>query len=80
NTQSDTPGVDAQHSTGASLRLTYSGVGPATLTMIGSYAETRVKYSYDGDWGNPVLWAPYIYQYNDIQYRNRSTQSFEARL
>jgi iron complex outermembrane recepter protein len=80
NTQSDHPGVDSQHSTGVSLRLTYSGIGPATLTVIGSYAQTRVKYSYDGDWGNPVLWAPYVYDYNDIQNRNRRTDSLEARL
>jgi iron complex outermembrane receptor protein len=80
NTQSDTPGVDSQHSTGGSLRVAYSGIGPATLTVIGSYAQTRVKYSFDGDWGNPVLWAPYIYGYNDVQNRNRNTESLEARL
>ena len=80
NTQSDHPGVDSQHSTGASARLTWSGVGPATLTVIGSYAKTLVKYSFDGDWGNPILWAPYIYDYNDVQNRNRNTQSLEARL
>jgi outer membrane receptor protein involved in Fe transport len=80
NTQSDNPGVDAQHSTGGSLRASYSGIGPATLTFIGSYADTRVKYSFDGDWGNPVLWAPYIYDYNDVQNRQRTTQSLETRL
>ncbi|HUI61497.1 MAG TPA: TonB-dependent receptor, partial [Steroidobacteraceae bacterium] len=80
NTQSDRPGVDAQHSTGASLRLTYSGIGPATLTVIGTYADTNVKYSFDGDWGNPILWAPYIYDYNDVQTRQRTTQSLEMRL
>ncbi|HWM66512.1 MAG TPA: TonB-dependent receptor [Steroidobacteraceae bacterium] len=85
NTQSDNPGVDSQHSTGASLRLSLSeidlaGAAPATLTVIGSYAQTRVKYSFDGDWGNPVLWAPYIYDYNDVQNRNRNTESLEARL
>ena len=80
NTQSDRPGVDSQHSTGASARLTYSGIGPATLTVIGSYAKTLVKYSFDGDWGNPILWAPYTYDYNDVQNRNRNTQSLEARL
>ena len=80
NTQSDKPGVDAQHSTGVSTRLVYSGLGPATLTVIGSYAQTRVKYGYDGDWGNPVLWAPYIYDYTDVQNRDRSTQSLEVRL
>ena len=80
NTQSDNPGVDSQHSTGASVRVTYSGIGPATLTVIGSYAKTLVKYSFDGDWGNPVLWAPYTYDYNDVQNRNRNTQNLEARL
>jgi iron complex outermembrane recepter protein len=80
NTQSDHPGVDSQHSTGASLRLAYSGIGPATLTVIGTYADTKVKYSFDGDWGNPILWAPYIYDYNDVQNRKRTTQSLEARL
>jgi len=85
NTQSDRPGVDSQHSTGASLRLSLSeidlaGSGPATLTVIGSYAKTLVKYSFDGDWGNPVLWAPFIYDYNDVQVRNRNTESLEARL
>jgi len=78
--QSDRPGVDEQHSSGASLRVTYSGVGPATLTVIGSYADTKVKYSFDGDWGNPVLWAPFSYDFNDVQNRSRSTQALEARL
>jgi len=80
NTQSDRPGVDSQHSTGASVRLSYSGIGAATLTVIGSYARTLVKYSFDGDWGNSLLWAPYIYDYYDVQNRNRNTQSLEARL
>ena len=80
NTQSDNPGVDSQHSTGASVRLTYSGWGPATLTVLGSYAGTNVKYGYDGDWGNPILWAPYTYNYTDTQTRERQTHSLEARL
>ncbi len=57
-----------------------AGTGPATLTVIGSYAKTRVKYSFDGDWGNPLLWAPYIYDYNDVQNRSRNTESLEVRL
>ncbi|HEY5101930.1 MAG TPA: TonB-dependent receptor [Steroidobacteraceae bacterium] len=79
-TQSDEPSVDAQHSTGASLRANYSGLGAATLTVIGTAAQTYVKYGYDGDWGNPILWAPYIYNYTELQNRNRSTQSLEVRL
>jgi len=79
-TLSDNPSVDAQHSTGGSLRLNYSGIGAATLTVIGTAAQTYVKYGYDGDWGNPVLWAPYIDNFTELQYRNRSTESIEVRL
>ena len=79
-TESDNPSVDSQHSTGASLRVNYSGFGPATLTVVGTYAQTYVKYGYDGDWGNPIFWAPYIYNYTELQYRDRSTQSLEMRL
>jgi iron complex outermembrane recepter protein len=80
-TQSDNPSVDAQHSTGGSLRLNYSGLGgAATLTVVGTAAQTYVKYGYDGDWGNPLLWAPFIYNFTELQYRNRSTQSLEVRL
>jgi iron complex outermembrane receptor protein len=85
NTQSDNPGIDSQHSTGASLHLSLSGIelagsAPATATVIGSYADTRVKYGFDGDWGNPRLWAPFIYDYTDVQNRQRTTQSLEVRL
>jgi iron complex outermembrane recepter protein len=80
NTQSDRPGVDAQHSTGASLRIAYSGMDLAKLTVLGSYADTTVRYGFDGDWGNPVLWAPYTYDYTDTQSRHRTTQSLEIRL
>jgi len=79
-TESDNPSVDAQHSTGASLRVTYSGMGPATLTVIGTSAQTYVKYGFDGDWGNPLLWAPHIYNFTELQYRDRGTQSLEMRL
>jgi iron complex outermembrane recepter protein len=79
-TESDHPSVDAQHSTGGSLRATYSGLGAATLTVVGTAAQTYVKYGFDGDWGNPLLWAPFIYNFTELQYRNRSTQSIEVRL
>ena len=79
-TYSDQPSVDAQHSSGASLRVTYSGLGPATLTGIGTYAQTHVKYGYDGDWGNPAYWAPYVDEFTELQYRDRRTESLELRL
>ena len=79
-THSDQPSVDAQHSSGASLSVRYSGLGGATLTGIGTYAETRVKYGFDGDWGNPVYWAPYVNDFTELQFRNRRTESAELRL
>jgi len=39
-----------------------------------------VNYGYDGDWGNPILWAPYTYDYTEYQVRHRSTRSLELRL
>jgi iron complex outermembrane recepter protein len=79
-TESDHPGVDRQYSTGLSARSTYSGLGSATLTTIATYADTKVNYGFDGDWGNPMLWAPYTYDFTEDQLRHRSTRSLELRL
>jgi iron complex outermembrane recepter protein len=79
-TQSDHPGVDRQYSTGVSARATYMGFAPVTLTAIATYADTTVNYDFDGDWGNPILWAPYTYDFSEYQMRHRSTRSVEFRL
>jgi iron complex outermembrane recepter protein len=79
-TESDHPGVDLQYSTGLSARSTYSGWGAATLTTIATYADTKVNYGFDGDWGNPKLWAPYTDDATEDQLRHRSTRSLEIRL
>ncbi len=79
-TQSDNPGADRQYSTGFSAHSSYSGWGSTTLTTIATYADTKVNYGFDGDWGNPVLWAPYTYDYTEDQIRHRSTRSLEFRL
>jgi iron complex outermembrane recepter protein len=79
-TQSDHPGIDRQYSTGLSARSTYTGLGAVTLTTIATYADTKVDYSFDGDWGNPKLWAPYTFDFTDYQVRHRSTRSLEFRL
>jgi outer membrane receptor protein involved in Fe transport len=78
-TQSDHPGQDVQHSTGGSLHLEYRGPGSTLLTLIGTAADTSVRYGFDSDWGNPVLWAPYTYDYTDQQTRERRTRSLELR-
>ena len=79
-TQSDHPGVDRQHSTGISAHATYSGIDGAALTAIATYADTLVNYGFDGDWGNPILWAPYTYDFTEDQIRHRATRSLEMRL
>jgi iron complex outermembrane recepter protein len=79
-TESDNPSVDRQYSTGISAHVTYTGLAAATLTTIATYADTVVNYGYDGDWGNPILWAPYTYDYTEYQVRHRSTRSLELRL
>jgi iron complex outermembrane recepter protein len=79
-TQSDHPSVDRQYSTGVSARSTYTGFGATTFTTIATYADTKVNYGFDGDWGNPLLWAPFTYDFTEYQVRHRSTRSLEFRL
>jgi iron complex outermembrane receptor protein len=79
-TESDHPGVDRQFSTGLSARSTYTGWQSKTFTAIATYADTKVNYGFDSDWGNPILWAPYTYDFTEYQVRHRSTRSLEFRL
>jgi outer membrane receptor protein involved in Fe transport len=78
--QSDHPGVDRQHSTGGSVRATWSGWRSAELVAIATAADTVGTYSYDGDWGNPQLWAPYVYDFTYRADRDRRTRTLELRL
>jgi outer membrane receptor protein involved in Fe transport len=82
NTETDQPGVDSQHSTGVSVRAHYLASDTVGLTAIATYAKSVIKYSYDGDWGNPALWAPVAtaYQASEIQNRDRTTRTLELRL
>jgi outer membrane receptor protein involved in Fe transport len=82
DTESDQPGVDSQHSTGVSLRAHYLFNDALGFTGIATYAKSIIKYSYDGDWGNPALWAPAatVDEYSEIQNRDRSTRTLELRL
>ena len=78
--QSDRPGVDTQRATAASVRLTSGAWSPGTLTVIGAYAKSDSVNSYDGDWGNAQLWAPYTYDYFARSDRDRTTGSLEVRF
>ncbi len=82
NTESDQPGVDSQHSTGVSARAHYLASDAVGLTAIATYAQSVIKYSYDGDWGNPIFWTPAaaVDQYFEIQNRKRTTKTLELRL
>jgi iron complex outermembrane receptor protein len=79
-TESDHPSVDRQYSTGISAHSSYTGLASATLTTIATYADTKVDYGFDSDWGNPMLWAPYTFDFTEYQVRHRSTRSLEFRL
>jgi outer membrane receptor protein involved in Fe transport len=78
--QSDRPGVDTQRATAASVHLTSSAWSPGTLTVIGAYAQSDSVNSYDGDWGNAAMWAPFAYDYFARSDRDRSTGSLEVRF
>ncbi|HEY1282838.1 MAG TPA: TonB-dependent receptor [Steroidobacteraceae bacterium] len=78
--ESDRPGVDTQRANAASVRLVSSAWTPATLTVIGAYAKSDSVNSFDADWGNEQLWAPYTYDYFSRSDRDRTTGSLEVRL
>jgi iron complex outermembrane receptor protein len=79
-TQSDRPGRDAQRSRALSLRLAYEGLDAFTLHSTSAYADSAIRYSFDGDWGNEPFWgvnAPY--DFFERTNRNRRTLSQELR-
>ena len=80
HSQSDRPGVDTQKATAGSARFTSQIRDAGTLTVIGAFADSRSVNSFDGDWGNANLWAPYTYDYFFATTRDRHTGSLEARF
>jgi outer membrane receptor protein involved in Fe transport len=82
-TYSNEPGRDAQLSNGAALRLVAFLRG-AQLRSITSTADSKIVYSFDGDWGNDPFWlattgyAPYDYFQSDN--RKRRTLAEDLRL
>ena len=80
HSQADRPGVDTQKATAGSARFTSRVNEAGTLTVIGAFADSRSVNSFDGDWGNANLWAPYTYDYFMWSSRDRHTSSLEARF
>jgi len=90
-TYSDSAGVDAQRTTGLSLRAEVPLTGQLQLVSISAYARTEADYSFDSDWGNDGYWlqAPfsfdadvegYSYDFFDDMNRQRDTWTQEVRL
>jgi iron complex outermembrane receptor protein len=83
-TYSNQPGRDAQLSNGAALRLVDSIAGLGQLRSVTSTADSKIVYSFDGDWGNDPFWlattgyAPYDYFQGDN--RRRRTLAEDLRL
>jgi iron complex outermembrane recepter protein len=80
-TYSNQPGRDAQLSNGAALRLVDSIAGLGELRSVTSTADSKILYSFDGDWGNDTLWGPYApYDYFQSDHRIRRTLAEDLRL
>ncbi|MGB6308460.1 MAG: TonB-dependent receptor [Steroidobacteraceae bacterium] len=83
-TYSNEPGRDAQLSNGAALRLSDTIAGVGELRSVTSAANSKITYSFDGDWGNDAFWAattgyaPYDYFQSDD--RSRRTLAEDLRL
>jgi outer membrane receptor protein involved in Fe transport len=83
-TYSNQPGRDAQLSNAAALRLVAPIAGVGELRSVTSAADSKIVYSFDGDWGNDPFWlattgyAPYDYFQSDD--RRRRTLAQDLRL
>lgn len=77
---SDKPGKDAQESVGAAIRLDWRAFSDLTATSVTSFADSRIDFSFDADWGNAESWAPVTYDYVSSNDRTRRTASQEFRL
>ncbi|NNE61620.1 MAG: TonB-dependent receptor plug domain-containing protein, partial [Woeseia sp.] len=78
--QSDKPGRDAQESAAGSLRSSWNGSERMSFTSITTYADSDIDFSFDADWGNEEVWAPYTYDFVSLSSRKRRTLSQELRL
>ena len=90
-TQSDQPGRDAQRSDGAALQLRWQLPALGELRSVTSAADSRVLFSFDGDWGNDPFWARQPacrpdpsacvpYDFSSTTHRTRRTVAEDLRL
>ena len=78
--RADQPGKDSERVNGGSVKLETSAWNAATVTAIATAANFDNVNSYDGDWGNAQLWAPYVYDFFYDSKRDIENRSLELRL
>jgi iron complex outermembrane receptor protein len=74
NTRSDQPGRDAQRSRALALRATYGGFAGFDLLGIATFADSDMRYSFDGDWAEVLE-----YDFFESILRDRRTWTQELR-
>ncbi|MCE9684825.1 TonB-dependent receptor [Shewanella sp. AS16] len=86
-TYSDRPGVDTQDTTAAGLKVTWQANDNWSLESRTSFADTKQRQAYDGDWANPEYWAnlscygaPCVYDYWWDKTADRQNFTQELRL
>ncbi len=78
-TLTDLPGRDEQDTSAVSLRIDWDGNQKFNLQSITSYADSDILFSFDGDWGNPMLWGvngPYDFTSTTNRQRQSLSQEF----
>ena len=78
-TRSDKPGEDSQVSKAGAVRASWSGSEAFELLSITTFADSDIRVSFDGDWGNDAFWGV-PYDFTSATVRNRDTRSQEVRL
>ncbi|HEX6997250.1 MAG TPA: TonB-dependent receptor [Gammaproteobacteria bacterium] len=78
-TESDRPGRDAQRSAAVSARVE-AELDRFDVVSITGLADTDAVFSFDGDWGNPAFWEPFVYDFVAVNDRERKTVNQEIRL
>ena len=80
-TQSDRPGQDAQRTDGVSIKGAFEMPQRSKFISTTSLAQSDVKYSFDGDWGNNPFWGQFApYDYFSDTSRQRQVMQQEFRL
>lgn len=80
---SDKPGEDRQETRASSLRITGPLGRRTEFVSITSYADSDIRFGFDGEWGNEDFWqgyGAYVYDYLYSNPRQRDALTQEFRL